>query len=171
MSTSTNTSANSLLSRLPGEDEQIAVLQWLIDSLNTGAIPQADPIRLKVALLAADAQVVADQMNRRLNAGSGGACTLTYADMANAINAVNPSNGKSETTRPETLRKLHVFQLLDDKTRGRGVDYVTGLEGKTKTLFSRHAVDFVANNYEEMLVEQYGWIKPKKPRSGPDHPA
>lgn len=156
MSTSTNTSANSLLSRLPGEDEQIAVLQWLIDSLNTGAIPQADPIRLKVALLAADAQIVAD----RLSLSVGSTCALTYSDMAEAVNAANPRDGKP-TTRPETLRKLHVLQLLDDKTSGEGVDYVVERKGKTKTLFSRRAVDLIASNYPT-LIEEYGWITTKK---------
>lgn len=157
MSSTTITAYANLLSRLPNEDEQIAVLQWLIDGLTTGAIPQADPIRLKVALLAADAQVVADRLSRSV----GSTCTLTYADMANAINAVNPRETGKPTTRQETLRKLNVLQLLDDKTGGEGVDYVVERKGKTKTLFSRRAVDLIASNYPT-LIEEYGWITTKK---------
>lgn len=87
-------------------------------------------------------------------------CTLTYADLAKAINARNPGTKRRKgkiiaTTREETLIKLNIFSYLDDKGLGGGVGYQTGLRGKTKTMFSPAAVEMISTHYQALV--DYGW--------------
>lgn len=76
-------------------------------------------------------------------------CTRTYSDMARAINSRNPD----VKCRDTTLRNLHVFQYLEDK--GLGGEFVTDLQGKTKTKFSERAVTMIAEHYRALI--DYGW--------------
>jgi hypothetical protein len=128
---------------LPELNQRVAALQWYIDAARTGAIAPDDPIHLKICLLTMDLQAVAAQLAPK------NTCVLTYRDMAKAINSQNPGT----ECRSETLRKLHVFQYLEDK--GLGGEFVTGLRGKTKTKFSKRAVSFVAEHYQGLLAQ--GW--------------
>lgn len=128
---------------LPDLNQQAAALQWYIDAAQAGDIAPDDPIHLKVALMTMDLQAVAARLTPK------NACVLTYADLARAINSRNPGI----RCRPETLRKLHVFQYLDDK--GLGGEFVTDLPGKTKTKFSERAVNMIAEHYPALL--NYGW--------------
>lgn len=133
-----------------------ATSQWYQDAILTGIIPPEDPIHIKVASLIKDMQATAERYSLKNNKNIG--CNLTYADMAEAVIAKN--GGKC---RDSTLRKLFVIQYLIDK--GFDTEFTTNLPGKTKTKFSKNAVDMVANHYPALL--NYGWPKPdEKPASG-----
>ncbi len=60
------------MAKLPNLDDQMASMQWLMDAMTTGTIPMDDPIRLKVALLAIDAQTATARLAPKH------ACTRTY---------------------------------------------------------------------------------------------
>ncbi len=128
---------------LPDLNQRVAALQWYIDAARTGAIAPDDPIHLKTGLLTMDLQAVAARLAPK------NTCVLTYPDMARAINSRNPGT----ECRSETLRKLHVFQYLEDK--GLGGEFVTGLRGRTKTKFSERAVTMIAEHYPALI--DYGW--------------
>ncbi|MCR2831347.1 hypothetical protein NR402_13810 [Acidithiobacillus ferrooxidans] len=128
---------------LPDLDQRVAALRWYIDAARAGAIAPNDPIHLKTGLLAMDLQAAAARLAPK------NACNLTYLDMARAINAKNPD----VKCRDTTLRNLHVFQYLEDK--GLGGEFVTDLQGRTKTKFSERAVTMIAEHYPALL--DYGW--------------
>ncbi|MBU2769087.1 MAG: hypothetical protein ACYDDD_01425 [Acidithiobacillus ferrivorans] len=135
---------------LPDLNQRVAALQWYIDAARTGAIAPDDPIHLKTGLLTMDLQAVAARLAPK------NTCVLTYPDMARAINFRNPG----AKCRDTTLRKLQVFQYLDDKGIGEGIGYQTNLPGqtktKTKTKFSEEAVAHIAAHYT-VLKNEYGW--------------
>jgi hypothetical protein len=128
---------------LPHVEDQISSLNWLLDSLKTGALPENHPIHFSLARLTIDAQALAKEMPNPAT------CTSTYANLAAAINSRNPGT----KCRDETLRKLNIFQYLEDK--GMTGEFVTNLPGKTKTKFSKRAVSFVAEHYQGLLGQ--GW--------------
>ena len=135
---------------LPDLNQRVAALQWYIDAARAGAIAPDDPIHLKAGVLAMDLQAVAALVAARLTPkNTSNCCTLTYSDMAKAINSRNPGI----KCRDATLRNLHVFQYLEDK--GLGEEFVTDLQGKTKTKFSERAVTMVAEHYRALI--DYGW--------------
>ncbi len=128
---------------LPDLNQRVAALQWYIDAARAGAIAPDDPIHLKTGLLTMDLQAL------QAVAARNNTCVLTYLDMAKAINSRNPG----VKCRDATLRKLQVFQYLDDK--GMAGEFVTDLPGKTKTKFSEQAVTMIAEHYPALL--DYGW--------------
>ena len=134
----------------PHVEDQISSLNWLLDSLKTGALPENHPIHFSLARLTMDAQALAKEM------ANPATCTSTYANLAAAINSRNPG----AKCRDTTLRKLQVFQYLDDKGIGEGIGYQTNLPGqtktKTKTKFSEEAVAHIAAHYT-VLKNEYGW--------------
>ena len=127
----------------PHVEDQISSLNWLLDSLKTGALPENHPIHFSLARLTMDAQALAKEM---VNPAT---CTFTYANLAAAINSRNPG----AKCRDTTLRKLNVLQYLEDK--GMAGEFITNLPGKTKTMFSQRAIDFTAKHYQGLLAQ--GW--------------
>ena len=128
---------------LPDLNQRVAALQWYIDAARAGAIAPDDPIHLKTGLLTMDLQAL------QAVAARNNTCVLTYLDMAKAINSRNPG----VKCRDATLRKLQVFQYLDDK--GMAGEFITNLPDKTKTKFSEQAVTMIAEHYPALI--DYGW--------------
>ena len=127
----------------PHVEDQISSLNWLLDSLKTGALPEDHPIHFSLARLTMDAQALAKEM------ANPATCTFTYANLAATINSRNPG----AKCRDTTLRKLNVLQYLEDK--GMAGEFSTNLPGKTKTRFSQRAMNFVAEHYQGLQAQ--GW--------------
>ena len=128
---------------LPDLNQRVAALQWYIDATRAGAIAPDDPIHLRAGLLTLDLQAFAARLAPKST------CTFTYSNLAEAINTRNPG----AKCRAETLRKLQVFQYLEDK--GLAGEFITDLPGKTKTRFSQRAMTLISEHYPALL--DYGW--------------
>lgn len=128
----------------PHVEDQISSLNWLLDLIKTGALPEDHVIQFSLARLTMDAQDLAKEL-----AVPATCCTFTYANLAAAINSRNPG----VKCRDTTLRKLNVLQYLEDK--GLAGEFSKSLPGKTKTRFSQRAMSFVAEHYQGLLAQ--GW--------------